>query len=152
MRICLIVLAALLFACTKSTTGMSSDASGDVLGDVMQDVKTDHPSHADIPCTCQGSSICCDGCHAQNVGTMCGYADVCRTTAYCDSNGSCYVGTYLSGPCDDHNALTTDDMCWEGHCVGTAMHLGVHTHNSRHLRTARVAGRSKGCGYGDQPA
>ncbi len=74
--------------------------------------------HTCLPCTpsCQNKQCGDDGC-----GGSCGECPkgaACRSDGSCDGSENPCVGAKNGTECDDGNACTTKDRCWEGQCVG----------------------------------
>ena len=75
--------------------------------------------------TCDDGNACTQGDACQN-GTCTGAPIVCVATDQCHTAGTCDRATgHCSNPqapagtaCDDGNACTRNDSCWDGACVG----------------------------------
>ncbi len=50
----------------------------------------------------------------------CGASTTCERRTFDPDTGACVIED-LPGPCDDDNACTEDDVCFEGVCVGSAL-------------------------------
>ena len=87
---------------------------------------------------CTGTPLCANVvCNAE---TGCAFSGVCNAlTGVCE-----YTAKPNDTPCDDNNAVTTDDMCTAGVCAGTNKCSGVICTASDQCHTAGVCDTSTG--------
>src|SRR5262249_6292371 len=89
-----------------------------------------------LPNTCQTAGVC-DPQTGMCVGgnpVVCVAKDACHLPGHCEmKTGLCTEPEAPFGtPCDDGNACTTADTCWQGGCHGTASMI-CHAKDACHL-------------------